>query len=93
MNEPTAWKAFGGQIHQDFVLIHGDFATGLMELFQSLDEAERLEIATYLRYLSNSSVSSEQKFYAWKSSGAAFEPSISKINQFLQQIELVLQRI
>lgn len=88
MNKQEAfiWKSFGEQIHQDFVTVHGDFATGVLLLLASMKQEDRNALARILNEVLSSGASHDSMFLTWSQSRASYSPRKDQIEGFLCQL-------
>lgn len=81
-----AWSAFGKQIHQDFLLDHPDFFSGLPMVWQSVPQPLRKEVIVFLRAALESGARGAALSKLWQESGAEIFVPENQIAEFLRQI-------
>ena len=85
-NEPKVWKKLGGYIHQDYMLDHPDFWSGIEEFRNSLSKAEKIELIQFLRSLVENEQPGGNLKKVWKNSGAQIFMSRVKPSEFFQEL-------
>lgn len=91
MELPDIWLLFGAYIHQDFLLDHPDFVSGIREIVGSFSEDQRSQLLTYLAGLVDSSRSGQELAEIWRASGASFLVADDDAREFLRSLILTIE--
>lgn len=93
MKEPRAWKMFGEQIHQDFLLDHPDMFEGFARIAGTMNRGDRADLVDYLKYLTGPAVSRAEQMQSWLNSGSNLFVVKAQITKFLLYLLSVIQEI
>lgn len=84
MNE--SWAVFGKHIHQDFLIDHPDFFSGLPFVWKNVPHSLRQEFIISLRQVLSSGARGPALAKLWRDSGAQIFVPDHQIKNFLQQV-------
>lgn len=87
------WLQFGSHIHQDFLLDHPEFLSGIQEVYTFLTEHEKEELYQIFLEINNGSYDTTFKENYWEKSGADFFIVGEGINAFFEQALGVIQEL
>lgn len=85
-NTPEIWLTFGMLIHQDFLLVHPDFFSGITDIAQGFSPAQRQEVHALLHEILSDKYNNTERVQFWNNSGASFSVLESEIVPWLEQV-------
>ncbi len=68
MGDLEAWRRFGSLLHQDFLVFHPDFWSGVRLIFQDMSDRDRQELLAFLGGVEQAGP--DELVRLWDSSGA-----------------------
>lgn len=92
MDIPEIWLFFGSQIHQDFLIDHPDFLTGIIELLGDFSSSQKVELLKFLNHIHSSNLSNLELSEVWRNSGSEIFVSGEKIDLLFDELFLIVKK-
>ncbi len=86
MDHPEIWIRLCTHIHQDFLVIYGDYESGISEFSAVEDFRDRIALTRHIRALVDSDLTEDQLLEMWDQSGAQIGPANGSMRAFLTML-------
>jgi len=88
---PEVWYTFAELFHQDFLVEHPDFVTGLRLVLEGLSADSRLDLLQFLQTILGSGMSSAELVAIWEGTETSIIVPGDDIEKFFQLIASELE--